>query len=608
MARAVCAVTLLLLIAASFTSVRAQTGLGEESATPAPVGPTLPAALPPVTPGSPMDSILFADRGPGIEPPPSDPDGSVFPVQHTIPGDGDGTGTGFPEVLYYQLPSNYSPQGPAHPLVVAYHGFGSSAQSVHQQSSLDEEADTNGWIYMAVTGLDDQLFGPPLSQVNTEAAIQWVIDGFNVDEDRIYMVGFSMGAGVTANFAARHRDPDGIMIAGIGMVAGAWDYTQTYNTGTAGLQTLMQNPFNFVGPPSTQPFNYKQASTLYFDPATYPALPGSLVLDQCMGLNLASVPAYMVWDRNDPVTLVQPQNPVMVQYLESIGATVDDHELDPPIQLPNPHSWTILDETQLFAFLSPFSVERYPADFTARLDVSAAVSYVDVTMRRIDDFANLTASADAQTGTVTLSDVDNVKWMDVDMAAAGISGVWPVRVTATSADADGFELRLTGFDQSPSYLLDAVGDTLITGVDSDPLTGTLIVSVPGNSTLDVNVIHEPTWIDMLWTDPQPAQVGGLIDFNIDAPDDGNHVIAYVVLSVFEQLTPFWGDTSVVTVNVAPPAIIFAVPLDIDGDFSLTDAIPNDPTFSGVRIVLQAVSFDALGELAGVTNLWGLRVQ
>ncbi|MFT7465412.1 MAG: hypothetical protein ACI9EF_003779, partial [Pseudohongiellaceae bacterium] len=182
------------------------------------------APLPPVLASSPRDQLIFADRIPhksqsyanSSAAVPTMFDGFVPPSQ---------TGTIFPEVFKYQLGDSYDAGGPSHPMVVAYHGFGSSANSVAGASTIEEECNARGYIYMSPTGLDDQLFGSISCQQHIEAAINFMTSGFNVDADRIYMVGFSMGGGVVANFASRHRDPDGIMIAGLGTVSAAMDWT-----------------------------------------------------------------------------------------------------------------------------------------------------------------------------------------------------------------------------------------------------------------------------------------------------------------------------------------------------------------------------------------------
>ena len=420
--------------------------------------------LPPVRADSPMDSMLFADRAGPIPPETSQGGGDATPVQFMITGGGTGTNTGLNEFIYYQVPDDYFPEGEPIPLVIAYHGFGGSANSVGLLSTIDEECNTRGWLYLSVTGGDDQLFGSRICQANVDAAVQWMLANFNVDHDRIYMVGFSMGAGVTASFTARHRDPTGLMIAATGYVAGTYDLVAGYNTGTSGIQAWMVNPFNFGGPPASKLFAYLQASTMYHDPATYLPLPGTLLPELSMARNLHDVPAYFVWDALDTVTLVTPHNPVMVSFLQSLGATVDSNQV---VSQGNPHHWSILDEADLFDFFTGKTVERYPSDFLALFDGDpnwqnpntsdgyGRVSWCELYVRRANELARVEGSADTLTGHVTVDNVDNATSLVIHMDDAEIEGIWPVRVTVTNIDDEPISVALTGHaDRERRRLLD----------------------------------------------------------------------------------------------------------------------------------------------------------
>src|SRR6188474_38024 len=109
--------------------------------------------LQPLRPDSPLDSMYFADRVrvPQDQVPTTDtPPGTMF--NGNLPAGPGGTGTDKPEIFKYQLPWNYSPSNAPMPMVIGYHGFGSSAGSVAASSTLDEEANERGWFYLAPTG------------------------------------------------------------------------------------------------------------------------------------------------------------------------------------------------------------------------------------------------------------------------------------------------------------------------------------------------------------------------------------------------------------------------------------------------------------------------
>ncbi|MCB9897569.1 MAG: alpha/beta fold hydrolase [Planctomycetes bacterium] len=564
------------------------------------------APLPPVRADSPNDTILFADRRPvGQDTTSYDsiPGGTyvdIFVPKTT-------TGTGIFEIAKAMLPYDYDAGGAPYPLVVAYHGFGSSAASVATQSTIDDECNARGMLYLSVTGMDDQLFGSPLCQKNTQAAIQWMLDHYHVDADRIYMVGFSMGGGIVSNFAARHRDPDGIMIAAVGTVSATLDWAQEYSLGNATIQSWMQNNYNFGGSPTTQLFAYQQASALYHVLHSYPPMPGTLVPELSMTQNLLAVPTYITYDVDDSITYVPVLNDEHETFLSGLGVAtmkrVQSGTLDPDSGLPAPHSWAVLDETELFDFFDGKVVDRHPEDFGAQLDLGGAVSWVETTQRTAGVFTYVDGQSDPVGKHLTLSNVQNASQVSADVGLAGITGTLPVRVTATSADAGGFQLRMTGFGQTPCYVVQHGTNTLVS-FDSDPSTGSLVVQVGPNTTLDLDVVHDPKWTTVYTSTPNPAPQGSMATVTIDGPRSSTQ--ALWVIAVYEILTPVKGVT--MTAFPGTPAILVPLPLDGNGDITFGLNIPVDPLLEGIRVPTQAVTIGAGGVFESVSNHWALRVQ
>ena len=563
-------------------------------------------ALQPLRSDSPRDTIYFADRMPHAPKMAATAGSPPVMIDGFIPSGPNGTGTIFPEIFKYQLGNSYDPQGPPHPLVVGYHGFGQSSASVGNLSLIDEEANARGWVYMSPTGIDDQLFGSPISQQHVEVVIQWMIDNHNVDPDRIYMVGFSMGGGVVSNFAARHRDPDGIMIAAVGSVSGTFDWTLTWNEGVSSVQTLLENPYNFGGPPSTEPWAYQQSSALYFDPATYPPFPGTLLGVPSMATNLHAVPTYITYDTGDSISYVPGMNDALEGLLSAGGGIVTKLAVSGTVDAdgnPAPHSWWVLDEVDLFDFFEGRVVDRTPASFAAQQDLGGAVSWIETTQRTPEAFTWVDGSADPLNDALVISDVENAAVVEVDVGEAGITGM-PVRVTASAAPGGRFELRLTGFPSTPSYMLDASTGDLVTLVDSDPATGSLIFNISPGMTLDAEVIHDPDWTATLTTTPNPVALGGTTQVTIDGPP-GAHG-AWIIVSLSEVLLKVKG-VNIVALPV-PPALVEFVPLDAQGDISFPADIPNDPLLEGLRLPTQAIVTTLPAVPVAVTNLWGFSFE
>lgn len=564
--------------------------------------------MPPVAEDARPDDIAVADRlyAPSREAQVyASTDGGATLVEKVLSS--NVTGTGFVEFIQYQLPTVYDDNLPGgHPLVIAYHGYAGSHQSTALQSTIHVECDNRGYLYMAPIGLDSHFFGPPVTMQHVRAAVDWMIDNFNVDTDRIYMVGFSMGAGVTANFAARHRDPDDLMIAAVGLVSGTYDWVQEYSLTTSGVHFYMEHPLCFQGPPATNLFNYQAASTLHFDPPTYtPAtLPGTLLDSLSMGRNLSTFPVYMTWDTGDPLVQVPAANPELRDFFVDLGANVT---VDIVSGTPLPHSWDVLDEVALFDFFDGKTANRLPSDVTVLTDVPTTASFITIEPRSAGAFTRVDAEGVVLSDQVLVENVGNASLVQVDVQRAGISGVWPVRATATSADIDGFTLETTNFDDLPSYMLDESLGTLVKGVQSDPIADSLLVDVDGFTTLDVDVVSEP-WTGELWTTPNPVPVGAALTLEMDTLPATQSLWLNVG---FEELLVGIKDGFTMSSSPLPPALLITFPgalLDPTGALSVGAAIPNDPAFSGLEIFLQFVSIVPGPAVGEVSNMWIMEIE
>lgn len=563
--------------------------------------------LPPVRADSPLNTILYADRLPPAGSSSSaamatgggEGEGPVM-VNGFLPAGPSGTGTAFPEIFKYQIPTSYDSREAPVPLVVAYHGFGGSANSVAAQTTLEEECESRGWIYMAPTGIDDQLFGAPISQQNTEAAIQFMVDNFTVDPDRIYAVGFSMGAGIVTNFAARRRDPDGVMFAALGLVSGTYDWTFAHYDGNSVIQEWLENQYNFAGPPSTHAFNYRQASGAYFDPMQYPPSSFVALTDLSMARNLADVPVYMTYDSGDTIVSLPGENDALETLLLAEGATITKTVVTGTSPT---HSWAVLDETDLLDWFDGKTAVRAPEDFEALQDLGGQVSWVETTQRTADAFTLIDGAVDDVADSIAALNVENATDVVLDVDAAGVGDSFPLRLDVSSNDADGFRLTITGFDERPSYIVQAGTSTLLTLVDSDPLANALSFDVPAMATLSLDVIRDANWTTTLTSDPNPAPLPGSTSVVIDGPDTSG--TAFMIVAITEQLYSAKGVK--LTALAVPPAIILQFPLSGTGDQMLTANIPNDPALSGLRLPTQVITFN--GPVAeSVSNLWGFKIQ
>jgi len=562
----------------------------------------LPPLLP-VLPDSPRDAMYFADRlsvapdqvassaassvGDG---------GAPQMVDGFIPPGPGGTGTDIGEVFKYQIPGNYDPLNDPVPMVIGYHGFGNSANSVALVSTLDEEANARGWFYMSPTGIDDVLFGSPVCQQNVEAAMQFMLDSFNIDPDRLYMVGFSMGGGVSANFAARHRDPDGIMIAALGIVSGTFDWTLNWNISTPAGKDILENEYNFGGTPFEFPWAYQRSSSLYFEQGTYPPLPGVLDSENSMAINLGSIPTYVTWDLADPLPEVVSEEPVLVGYLASLGGTlVSKPKTGTPLPI---HSWIVLDEPDLFSFLDGKTVNRTPAVFEALLDGSTQVSWAQATQQVSEAFSRVSGVAVTSSRTLTVTGVENADVLATQVELAGILGPADVHVSASSGDTEGFALQINDLSAPPAWLEDPGTGALLPGTESDPFAEGLLQVVPDGGSLAVDLVTDADYTADLSTSPEPALIGETVNLTVAAP---GAAMTYLLLGFNQALSTFKGGHHLL-VQLGPTTLVIGFHLGLDGTITLPGEIPNDPQLAGIEVLLQGI-MAAGSSVHSISNLW-----
>ncbi len=555
-------------------------------------------APPPLTNRSRLDTLENADRYPFERFAPQALGTGPEIVEFVLPAGPDGTGTDHAEVFEYQLGTQYDDNGPLRPMVIAYHGYSNSASSVAKLSTIDEECEARGWIYLSVTGISDQIFGTLDAQKNVEAAIRWMIDTYRVDEERLYMVGFSMGAGVAANFAARHRDPDGVMIAALGLVSGSFDWTMSYDEGGAPIKAVFESPLNFGTSPEIDPFAYKRTSAMHFDPASYPTYPGTLLPLESMARNLGSTPTYVTWDDYDSVALIEKQNKRLVKLFEELGT---EHEikitaftLDPNTGFPATHSWYVLKEKKAFDFFAAHRAKRRPQRFDALVDAPSDVSFLSIDTRDEDAFGRVSVMLEG--ATLEVSGARGVR--EVSAAMPGVTALGALdafEATGASIDRHGFMLRLTRWSTTPDYALDT-SDAYVPGTAPRLADHSLALPIPGFGTLTARPVDEPTWTANLVA-PATASLGTTVPVELTT-QQATASTAWLLLGPLDELLRI-GDELSLSVAPTAPNQLFALPFS-NGMVSALP-VPSDVALLGAVFRTQAVLFDAAGVVVEISN-------
>jgi len=141
--------------------------------------------------------------------------------------------------MEYQLyvPTSYDAATPS-PLIVLLHGLGSNPGGVIRYQGMTDLAEERGYIVVAPMGYNPRGWygsrgtgraserGPAaddpdnlgeLSEMDVMNVLELTLEAYNVDRDRVYLAGHSMGGGGTWHIAIKYPD----IWAGLGPVAPA---------------------------------------------------------------------------------------------------------------------------------------------------------------------------------------------------------------------------------------------------------------------------------------------------------------------------------------------------------------------------------------------------
>lgn len=135
-----------------------------------------------------------------------------------------GTGESIPYALF--VPSSYEPSAET-PLIVSLHGLGRTHDWLMGYHGFLDQAEANGYIVVTPLGyirrgwygsrqIEDAIDGER-SEQDVLNVLQLVRDEFNVDANRIYLWGHSMGGAGTYHIAAKYPE----LFAGLGVAAPA---------------------------------------------------------------------------------------------------------------------------------------------------------------------------------------------------------------------------------------------------------------------------------------------------------------------------------------------------------------------------------------------------
>ncbi len=362
------------------------------------------------------------------------------------------TGTGFPEAFVLHTPTQLPNPQPA-PLLVVFHQFGKSHTDL-LNTGFVQAAFERGWYVVCPLGGSKKHFSSIPSQLNTEIVLNWLLSVpfFNVDRDRIYGVGFSMGGGAVSNYAARHKDPGAPVLAALVNHTGTVSIENAYLDDCVYFGCAAQWIFDFWFGDSTagsaSPWAMARSSTVAYDPATLAVDP-----DRSLAVNLLDTGVRLTRGASDnSVPYLPEQMSVLRDHLTALGAP---QAVSPDYQeLPySSHDWDLLDYGATLDWLG-LHVRATPAGGRVIADGNRRYYHFSLEQGSGLAFSPFEWWVDTAANAVGFESSANVQRVTVDTASAGLDTSAPLTVSlgdvGGTGDGTGDVLRLGGYAAAPS--------------------------------------------------------------------------------------------------------------------------------------------------------------
>ena len=241
-------------------------------------------------------------------------------------------GTDTIDVFSYQIPENYSTNN-EHPLLLTFHQWGGN-QNSNYSTLFDEEANNRNWIMLSPYGGSANNYNHQGAQAMVQGEILWMMDHYNIDSKRIYIVGGSMGGAAGAIYANNHLDPTLPMVAATASASGILDCERR------AIEMDGNNSMTewFGGNWDEVPFEYHRNSAVYFADST-----------QSMHYNLKHTPLYLDFGETEPHrTHAEDLYNLLQDYNQSIWIDIEPS---------GSHGYSVIDENHACDWLSQFSLE-----------------------------------------------------------------------------------------------------------------------------------------------------------------------------------------------------------------------------------------------------------
>ncbi|MEM9380179.1 MAG: prolyl oligopeptidase family serine peptidase [Planctomycetota bacterium] len=329
------------------------------------------------------------------------------------------------------------------PVLTLFHGYGERHLDVVQNTALVQDAMARGWIVYIPLGAHIYNYGIEYAQRNIELTFEFLGPRLPIDLDRIYAVGFSMGGGAAASYAARHLDPEGVRFAAIVNHTGTTSLRATYHTSND--TNLFRSPLMFGGAPAEVPFGYLQSSTVDLDPVAWNSDPASE-----MASNLSHVPVLNWMADLDPNWTILQQTKAFHSRLLARGGNASQTVVTSAL-----HSWSTLDSNATLDWLQQHTLQTpQPGDVTRVLaDRNGRWHDLDIVQSRSEEVTPMLWSAQPATDTLYLIEMANLDSVALHLGDVGLDPAQSLSVVVQTEDASAPQIVLDGVPASPTNVL-----------------------------------------------------------------------------------------------------------------------------------------------------------
>lgn len=333
-----------------------------------------------------------------------------------------------------QIPESYNPSVPV-PLLIAVH-----PRSASMSFGIDEfgaAANAKGWLLAS-----PQLHGswpsnlspqPPTpgaysyasleGQYDIVATVNYMLQNYNVDRDRIYIVGYSMGAQMATLMGAKYPD----LFAAIFDNKGPTDWVDWYNEsvllGDQGFHTdWMERECHINGirkKPTQNPFCYQRRSSLNY------------ASNYVRKLNFASIYSHV------PISLTHSVSDTLVQIHHSrdLRDAINSYNPSPLVSLFEENSGGDggsgckfhcyePDPTIVLNFFEPFTLDNNPTYLDLTSDESKSFYWLKIVKSNAEQFSRVKVNVAGQTVTAVISDTTTTQ-LGFNLGSGSITNIIP---------------------------------------------------------------------------------------------------------------------------------------------------------------------------------------